>query len=206
MSSWWNKNINDDDNNRKDDFALWLKDHSEKNRVYCRNYIAKKGYKTFLDCGCGLAVEYYGFKNDNYEIEYTGLDSCKYLVKLNTSLGINMIESELEDKLPIEDNSYECIYARAIIEHLSYYETSISEFIRVGTKEVIISWFIKPDEKDDEINYWQEEDLYHNKYNITRLEKFILSHEKVNNISWKKIEDATHPDHENVLHIILKDA
>lgn len=204
MTTWWNKNINENDGNKKEEFASWLKDHREENRVYCRNYISQKGYKTFLDCGCGLAVEYYGFKADNYDIKYVGLDSCKYLLKSNKLLGIDMIEAELESNFPIEDNSYECVYARAIIEHLSYYETTISELIRVGSKEVIISWFIKPDEKDDEINYWSEEDLYHNKYNLTKLEKFILSNDKVDNIVWKKVEDAKHPDHENVLHIILK--
>jgi len=204
MTTWWNKNINDDDGNKKEDFASWLKDYNEENRVYCRNYVAQKKYKTFLDCGCGLAVEYYGFKNDNYEINYTGLDSCKYLVKSNSELGINMIEAELEKKFPIENNSYECIYARAIIEHLSYYETTISEFIRVGEKEIIISWFIKPDDKDDEINYWEEQDLYHNKYNMIKMEKFILSNPKVNNIFWVNISNAKHPDQENVMHIVLK--
>ncbi len=204
MTSWWNKNINDDSNNRRADFASWLKDYSEENRVYCRNYIAQKGYKTFLDCGCGLAIEYYGFKHDNYDINYTGLDSCKHLIQSNIDLGINMIEAELEQKLPIEDNSYECVYARAIMEHLSYYETAISEFIRVGSKEIIISWFIKPDEKDDEINYWEDEDLYHNKYNLGKLEQFLLSNNKVDDILWKEIENASHPDLKTVLHIILK--
>jgi len=204
MTTWWTNNISDKDDNRKEDFAVWLKDYNEENRVYCRKYVAAKKYKTFLDCGCGLAVENYGFKNDGYPIEYTGLDSCKYLVESNTKLGIKMIEAELEKRFPIDDSSYDCVYARAIIEHLSYYETTLPELIRVGKREVIISWFIMPDEKDDEINYWKEEDLYHNKYNITKLEKLILSNDKVKKIIWKKVPDAKHPDHENVLHILLK--
>jgi len=116
MTTWWNKNIHNNSNNRKNDFSSWLKDHNQDNRIYCRKHIAQKGYKSILDCGCGLAVEYYGFKSDNYEINYTGLDSCTYLVESNKLLGINMIEAELEKKLPIEDNAYECIYARAIIK------------------------------------------------------------------------------------------
>lgn len=195
MTSWWNKNVQ----NRLDDFKGWIGDLTHPTKLYCRQYVASKGYKTIIDCGCGIATEYYGYKQDGTQIEYTGLDSCSFLVKMNQNQGIPMIEAELEGELPVPDNSYECVYCREVIEHLSYYEKTINEFIRIAAKEVLISWFIKPENEEEEINYWTEEDLYHNKYNKEKLEKFILSNPKVDRIEWVEVTEK-----ENILHIRLK--
>jgi len=193
MTSWWNKNSE----NRIDDFKSWVGNQDNPSKKYCRKYIADKQYKSIIDCGCGLASEYYGYQEDKYNINYTGLDSCTYFNTINKDNGIQMIESELEKDLPIIDNSYECVFCREVLEHLSFYEKAISEFIRIGKKEIIICWFIKPTTDDDEINYWEEEDLYHNKYNISKLEKFVLSNTKVEKLFWEDIDQS-------ILHIVLK--
>lgn len=196
MTTWWNNNVE----NRFSDFEGWIGDHEQPTKLFCRKYVAAMGYKSIVDCGCGLATEYFGYQNDKYNIDYTGLDSCIYLIDRNRQLGIRMIEAELEIDLPLEDNAYECVYGRGVIEHLSYYEKTINEFIRTAEKEVLIGWFIKPDDDEDKIDYWVEEDLYHNKYNKLKLETFILSNPKVENIFWDDVNEK-----ENVLHIILKD-
>jgi hypothetical protein len=187
MTSWWNNNAK----NRMKDFIVWVGDSDQPSKIYCRGYIAGRQYKSIIDCGCGLASEYTGFKNDNYAIEYTGLDSCTYFVEENRKNHISMIEAELESDLPIKDNSYECVYCREVLEHLSYYEKPIHEMIRIASKEVIIIWFITPTNEQDKINYWEKEDLYHNTYNRQKLEKFILSNNKVSSINWRFINDLS---------------
>jgi ubiquinone/menaquinone biosynthesis C-methylase UbiE len=196
MTTWWNKNVV----NRMSDFEGWIGDFDQPTKLFCRKYVAATGYKSIIDCGCGLATEYFGYKNDQYDVDYTGLDSCTYLVDKNKNLGIKMVEAELEVNLPLKDSSYECVYCRGVIEHLSYYEKTINEFIRAAKKEVLIGWFIKPDNADDKIDYWVEEDLYHNKYNKDKLEKFIMSNPKVDRIFWDEIDEK-----ENVLHIMIKE-
>lgn len=196
MTSWWNKNIPGE---RLEEFKSWLTKGHQTDRVYCRKHIAEQQYKSFLDCGCGIAVEYFGFKTDNYPIEYTGLDSCTYLIELNKSHGIQMIDAELDNPLPIKDNAYDCVYAREIMEHLQYHRRTLDELIRVAKKEVVVTWFIRPDHEPEDIRYRADEDLYHNKYNIDLLEKFILSNDKVESISWHE------PNEKHlVLHIKLK--
>ena len=199
MTTWWNNNINNKDDNRADDFLSWIKGFNEEDRIYCRKYIVEHEYKSMLDVGCGLCVEYYGFKNDGYHIEYTGLDSCKHFIETNSKDGINIIEAEIEEKFPIDDNIYDCVYARDILEHLSHYRKTVNELIRVAKEEVIINWFIKPGYDPTHINYWEDEDLYHNKYNYNNLEKFVLSNPKVEKIFWRDINFS-----KTVLHIILK--
>lgn len=207
MTNWWNKNVEI----RMNDFKSWIGDFNYPSKIHCRNYVVSKQYKSIIDCGCGLATDYFGFKNDNYEIEYTGLDSCKYLVDLNKNYGIRMIEAELEKELDIPDNSYECVYSREVLEHLSSYEKTISEFVRIATKEVMIVFFIKPDD-EEQVNYWEEEDLYHNKYNKEKLENFIINLPKVESFFWTEVDDPKNTsdaeeassDKKSILHIILK--
>lgn len=210
MTQWWNKNVEA----RMEDFKSWIGDFNYPSKIYCRQYVAKQGYKSIIDCGCGLATDYFGFKNDNYQIDYTGLDSCKYLVQLNANYGIHMIEAELEAPLDIADNSYECVYCREVLEHLASYEITLSEFIRIANKEVLIVFFIKPDDSE-EINYWDAEDLYHNKYEKEKLETFIRSIPKVEKLFWSEVDDPKAnpgPEETNVvdkkyiLHITLKDS
>lgn len=187
MTTWWNKNAE----NRMNDFVTWVGESDQPSKIYCRGYVAGRQYKNIIDCGCGLASEYFGYKEDNYQIEYTGLDSCVYFVEKNRQNGIAMVEAELEADFPIENNFYECAYCREVIEHLSYYEKAISEMIRIASKEVIIVMFIKPTDEEENIDYWEEEDLYHNTYNKGKLEQFILGNEKVASINWRFINDLS---------------
>lgn len=195
MTSWWNKNSE----KRIDDFKSWVGDFNQPSKIYCRKYVSEKKYKSIIDCGCGLASEYYGYKNDKYNIQYTGLDSCKYFISNNSTNNINMIEAELEQPLPIVDSKYDVVYSREVLEHLSCYENTISEFIRIAKKEVLIVFFIKPTDLDEQINYWDEEDLYHNVYNKQKMENFIKTNIKVDRLVWDDLSEK-----ECVLHIILK--
>lgn len=197
MTSWWNKNAQ----NRMEDFKIWVGDFNQPSKTYCRNYIKSQGYLKILDCGCGLASDFYGFIYENYPIDYTGVDSCKLFIDLNREQNITMIEAELEGDLPIVDSSYDCVYSREVLEHLSYYDKALSEMIRIAAKEVIIVFFIKP-ENEENINYWETEDLYHNTYDINKLQDFILSFPKVESITWSEINDQT--DRKDVIDEINK--
>lgn len=196
MTTWWNNNVKD----KMNDFESWVGGFSHPTKVYCRKHVVDQKYQSILDCGCGLATEYYGYKNDKYQIQYTGLDSCQYLIDEHRSNGIEMIEAELEKDLPIADNLYECVYCREVIEHLSFYEKCINEMIRVAKKEVLIAWFIKPGDTIEQINYWESEDLYHNVYNYNKLNNFILDNPKVNKIQWHDLDEKF-----SILHIFLKE-
>jgi len=196
MTSWWNKNLPGE---RLEEFKSWVEKDLQTDRVYCRKYIAEKLYESILDCGCGMATDYYGFKEENYPINYAGLDSCTYLIELHRSNGIPMIDAELDNPLPVAEDSYDCVYGREIMEHLQYHRRALDEFIRIAKKEVIISWFIKPDHKPEDIRYRRDEDIFHNKYNIDQLQNFILSNDKVESFTWVEPNDK-----HVVLHIMLK--
>jgi ubiquinone/menaquinone biosynthesis C-methylase UbiE len=195
MTSWWNKNIE----NRLSDFESWVGSFDKPSKEMIRKHVIEKKHKSILDCGCGLASEYHGYKKDKYKIKYVGFDSCKKFIEINKSKNIEMIEGDLGQPMSLEDNSFDCVFSKDVLEHLNDYKQTLSEMIRIAKKEVIIGWFITPTNSDTKINYWEEEDLYHNEYNLEDLEKFILSHEKVDTITWESVDNK-----ESNLYILLK--
>lgn len=197
-SNWWNDHLKEGSKDLKD-FKQWIKDYDQPTKNYCRKYVISKKYRSILDCGSGLAAEYYGYKSENSDIDYTGLDSCDFLIQKNIESGIQMIKGDLEEILPIKENQFEVVYCKAVLEHLRTPYVALKEFIRVAEKEVLIGWFIKPDEKPSKINYWEAENLYHNKYNKNEIEDFLKSQPKVKEFRWHEIDKL-----ENVLHVYMK--
>jgi len=173
ISNWWNKNMND---KMLPTFLNWVEDFNAQSKKMVRNYIISKNYKSILDIGCGLCDTYYGYKNDNYNIEYTGLDNCKYFVDKAKDQNINIIDSDMI-KINVPDNSYDVVYGRHILEHLPTYKISLNEFIRIAKFEVIIIFFIKPDDNLEEIRYTDDNDLYHNKYSKNDIENNLINYE-----------------------------
>jgi ubiquinone/menaquinone biosynthesis C-methylase UbiE len=197
-SNWWNEHLKEGSKD-VEEFAEWIKGYDQPTKNYCRKYVISKNYKSIVDCGSGLAAEYFGYKSENSAIDYTGLDSCDFLIEKNKEAGIKMIKGDLEERLPVNDNQFEVVYCKAVLEHLRTPYIALKEFIRAAEKEVLIGWFIKPDDKPSEINYWEEENLYHNKYNKKEIEDFLRSQPKVKDFKWHNINKR-----ENVLHIYMK--
>ena len=94
------------------------------------------------------------------------------------------------------------IYARHILEHLSYYEKAISELIRIAQKEVIIVFFHAVKgiiRKGEDIIKITRDGYYSNTYDIEKLENFVLRNKKVKKIMWRNLESR-----EKVLHIYME--
>ena len=170
ISNWWNNHIND---NMLSIFTGWVGDFNSESKIKVREYVVSKGYKSILDVGCGLCDTYYGYKNDNYDIEYTGLDSCKYFIEQAINNNINIVESDM-NKIDILDSSYDVVYGRHILEHMPNFRDALGEMIRISKYEVIIIFFIKPVD-DEVINYDPSLDLYHNIYSKKDIENYLFN-------------------------------
>lgn len=168
ISDWWNKNMND---NMLPTFSSWVGDFNSDSKKKVREYIISKNYKSILDVGCGLCDTYYGYINDNYQIDYTGLDSCQYFIEKAKKDKINVIESDM-NKIDLSDSSYDVVYGRHILEHLPTFKDALGEMIRISRFETIIIFFIKPVNKE-EIKYASDLDLYHNIYSKNEIEEFL---------------------------------
>lgn len=192
---WWTHNID----SYLTEFESWLGDVDAPSRVCARNYIKRMGYKTILDIPAGLCTEYFGYKKDEIEINYLGMDITHQLLMRGQQLGVPVLFGNIES-IPCKDSSFEVCYARHILEHLPSYELALQELIRVAQKEVMVVFFIVPHMRETLIDpsILQESLLYHNRYNKPLMEEFILSNTKVSYLFWEYISDI-----ECTLHIFL---
>jgi hypothetical protein len=196
---WWENNLENTVSYAT--FREWLGNVNAESRVAMRNHIKKMGYKSLVDVPSGLCLDYWGLKKEEIQISYLGVDITSKLVKLAVDQSIPVIRGSIES-LPLSDNQFDVSYARHILEHLDSYERAINELIRVGRKETLIVFFIKPEiDSPDQIKPCVIDGyvIFHNIYNKTNLEKFVLSNPKTSKIEWEDVNDK-----ETILHIYLK--
>ena len=127
-------------------FSEWCGNTNSPFKVETRRAIRERGYKSVLDVGAGIFSEYYGFLSDGYDIEYSATEITPKYVKLGKNSGINVHEAPVE-KLPFEDDSYECIICHDVLNHVQDTRSAVEELIRVASKEIFISLF-KPFQKE----------------------------------------------------------
>lgn len=187
--TWWDKNLSE----KFDEFKGWVGDFKAVSKVALRKYVSSKGFESIVDCGCGPATEYFGYKSDGYNINYMGVDSSEFIVDYVSKHGVPVTHSPIE-KIDLPDSSYDVAYSRHVMEHLPTFRYGLSELIRLAKKEAINIWFIKPDQDPEKINYDIKENLFHNKYNKNDVEEFLKTIPKVKSWRWEEINHQ-----ENVL-------
>lgn len=128
------------DNFTMEDIQKWCGEHSKPWKVSIRKHIQDNGYKSVLDVGAGACSEYYGFKDDAYEISYAATEITPKYVEAATKEGIDITLSDMK-KLPFPDNQFDCCICSDVMTHQLEYEESIGEMLRVARKEVIITFF-----------------------------------------------------------------
>jgi ubiquinone/menaquinone biosynthesis C-methylase UbiE len=192
--TWWDNNLQNED--RFNEYLGWLGDKESDSRVFILDNIKDLEIKSIVDFGCGPCVDYFSLKDEGYEFGYLGVDSCVHLKEYNESREIPFLNAPVE-KTGLEDDSYELSYSRHLLEHLPTYKDVLKEMIRIASKYVVHIFFIKPSDEED-INYWEEENLYHNHYNKSDIEKYLKRNKKIKSFEWMDITDK-----ENALVITL---
>ena len=175
--TFWNNFMKDE---TMEKFKGWVGESEAESKVFFYDYLKNKEFKRILDVGCGNATVYDGLNKRNIDIEYVGVDSCDYFINLGTQRNINMIKSDIR-KIDKEDSSYDLVFGRHVVEHQSDFETLFNEMIRLGKKECIHIFFIKPSPYTTRINYDPRQDLYHNTYGESEITSFLDNHPKVKN-------------------------
>ena len=105
-----------------------------------RQQIKNKQYKKVLDAAAGVCSMYFGFQEDDYEIDYTACDITKKYVDFARFKGIKCNLESIES-MSFEDSEFDCVMCLDTINHLVDYRPAIRELIRVSKNEVIISLF-----------------------------------------------------------------
>jgi ubiquinone/menaquinone biosynthesis C-methylase UbiE len=193
--TWWNENIKSQINV----FKNWVGDETAESKRYAAKYLRSKQYNTFLDVGCGTATMSKCLLDHKLALQYTGVDSCDYLINLGKEHGIDIINSDVRNMNNILTSSYDFGFSRHVFEHQESFNPALSELIRVSKYEACHIFFIKPSETQL-IHYNSNNNLYHNTYSIHDINAFLQNNKKVNYWEWVNINKG-----EVALHIILSE-
>lgn len=184
---WWEKCLGEEVSYQT--FYDWIGCENTEIRIFVREYVATRKFKSFLDIPCGLCVDFWNLNIAEIDIDYLGIDITPKLVDRAKIMEIPVMQGTVE-AIPLEDSQYEISFSRHLLEHLDYYEQAVDELIRVSKKEVMIVFFIEPHERGDDepsLGMYNGYPLYHNAYSRPKLEKYILQNPKVKSIEWKHV-------------------
>jgi len=175
---WWRTQGPD----RYEEFKSWLGDKNVISRTTVRDHILGQKYKSLLDVACGPAIDFEAYED---KIDYTGLDMTKEFLD-KAPEGMTKVVGSIED-IPLKNNYADVVVARAILEHLDYYEKAIDECIRCAAKEVIVVFYKKPDVED--ILIQMDEGFWDNIYSKKEFEKYVKKNKKVKSVKWQSVND-----------------
>ena len=123
-----------------EEFQRWCGDSEKAFKKEIRKKIREDGHKNILDCGAGVFSEYYGFKRDGYEIEYTAVEITPSFVELGKKQGINAVNASFS-KMPFDDNQFDSTICLDVLNHQLDYKEEIMEMKRVTKNKIYISFF-----------------------------------------------------------------
>lgn len=174
--SWWDRNW------QNPRFRGWLGEEDTPSRV--ETYRVVRNYKSVLDCACGTCLDYVKYKKEGLDIVYKGIDTCRGLVDEAVSRGIDVELMDIE-KMTFEDNSYEVVTARHILEHLPGYRRALEEMCRVAKHEVVVVFFKAPG-KEEMLNVDKNlnGEVNLNTYSKAKIEETASKYGKV---SWSSV-------------------
>ena len=182
--TWWDDNIK----SQFEDFKSWVGTKDAYSKRWARRHVISSGFKSIVDVGCGNATEYFAYKEEAPEIEYLGVDGSEYLYEYNLKAGVPIRCAQADDtRLPV--SSYDIAFSRHVLEHQPDFKPVLDELIRIGRKEAMHIFFIRPKDKEI-INYDPKQNLYHNTYIKQEIEQYGNSIPKVSNCYWVELSET----------------
>ena len=119
------------------------------------DYITKRYFKkwgTLLDIGSGKGNHLIGFWRNNMSV--TGLDKRRECINILPSADIRYCDLE-KDPFPFEDNSFDFVFSKSVLEHVYNTENIVQETYRV-LKPNGITVQLTPDWATDYKYFWDD--------------------------------------------------
>lgn len=111
------------------------------NETYRQNFqnFVEDGQR-FLDVGCGSGQDWELLQKYKKRVEYKGIDFAPTILEGARKLcpGGTFAIGDVNN-IPEEDNSWDVVNCRHVVNHTEYYEKPIKELLRVSKKRVILT-------------------------------------------------------------------
>jgi SAM-dependent methyltransferase len=82
--------------------------------------VSERSGRDFLECGCGTGrdAKFIEDSRGASQFSYTGIEWSSNLVATARENGLDVIQGDLNQVIPIESESKDCVYALSVLEHL----------------------------------------------------------------------------------------
>lgn len=163
-----------DKKNKISEFKNWVENNKQSRKVVS-NFVKQNNIKKILDVGCGIALDYKQYLDDNLDIEYYGIDLTSEFIKIaKREYPKTIMSLANSETIPYKNNSFDMVSCRDLLEHLDLPIIALREMSRVSNKYVIITWFLPPSKKENlkKVN-WLGGDVYYNQYSINYIESLL---------------------------------
>lgn len=129
-----------------------------------------------LECGVGFYIDYERYWAARHYVQYHGLDVTPQIVEVGWSRGLTVWEGSIE-AIPCQDNAFDVVYCRHVLEHLPTWHDALLEMLRVARDRVIVAFFLLDTENAaDRIYYNTVDDVpntYHNVYSRANISRWL---------------------------------
>ena len=151
--------------------------------------VKQNGYKNVLDVGCSVGLDYKMYRDQKVKIDYHGIDITPEFIALAKKEFPNVdFRVGKGQALPFDDESFELVTCKDVLEHVNDPENVIKELVRVSKSDVILSWFIVPNETEELTIVEKANGAFHNnQWSIDRIKK-ILEDNKLELVERYKID------------------
>ena len=101
--------------------------HSSETIRELKRIVGNKKIKDYLDIGCGSCF----YSNLFPEAHYVGIDIVDKQIERAKKKKLDVKKHDLEEPFPFKDNSFDCIFAMDILEHIYNTSQCLREINRV---------------------------------------------------------------------------
>lgn len=173
----------------------WTGDRESLSRNKVVNYIMENKLQNVLECGAGMCVEYNLLRIAGYQGKYTAIDVTKKFVEAARVSGVNIRRGNI-NRIHHEDNSFDLVFCRHVLEHLYHFKMGLKEMIRVSSDKVIVVFFMPIVVTHISQDY---KGLYTNSYSQIDLETWMREQPKIDTFCFEPLQTG-----ETMLYINLK--
>lgn len=103
----------------------------KQNQKNILNLLEKKGDARILDLGCDDGIWTLKLAKKIETNNIYGVEIIDERIKIAKKNNIKIVETNLNDKLPFEDNFFNVIHSNQVIEHLTNTDTFVAEIYRI---------------------------------------------------------------------------
>jgi ubiquinone/menaquinone biosynthesis C-methylase UbiE len=165
---WWESNIVSGKYYTINQFKTIL-GNSDSRRAYLK--IVKNGWRV-LDVGCGLGLDYKYYRDNDIEVDYTGIDVCKGFIEYcRDNYPEGRFEVQPSYEIACGDKEFDIATARHLLEHLKEPYSTMQEMCRVANIVAII--FFMPPGDEEKIRLTRK-GFYKNRYSAQLLEDYAV--------------------------------